>query len=93
MDSLAVYPPEALYGRFTGGIMEIAHGWLCGPKIYEYEGVAFEFSPIIGPWPLKKNGDPKKLAGRRFYAFYKRFAGLPEKEQEKYRTGGGCRRI
>ena len=70
--------------------MQIGHGHLCGPRLYEFEGVSFEFSYIIGPWPLKKNGEPKKLAGRRFYALYDRFSKLPEAEQEKHRTGGGC---
>lgn len=73
--------------------MGVVHGWICGPKVYEFEGVTFEFSPVIGPWPLKKNGEPKKLAGKKFYDFYKRFAALTEEEQEKHRTGGGCSRI
>ena len=64
--------------------------YLCGPRVYEFEGVPFEFSPMIGPWPLKKDGEPKARAGNKFYAFYKRFAALPVDEQEKHRTGGGC---
>ena len=68
--------------------MSVAH--LCGPKVYEFEGVSFEFSPIIGPWPLKKDGEPKVRAGKKFYDFYKRFAALSVDEQEKFRTGGGC---
>ena len=70
--------------------MGMARGFICGPKEYEFEGIAFEVSPIIGPWPLKKNGEPKKLAGRKFYAFYKRFAALSNEEQENHRAGGGC---
>ena len=68
--------------------MSIAH--LCGPREYEFEGVAFEFSPMIGPWPLKKDGEPKARAGKKFYELYKRFSALPESEREKHRTGGGC---
>jgi len=73
--------------------METGHGWLCGPKVYDFDGVTFEFSPMIGPWPLKKNGDPKKSAGEKFYAFYNRFSSMTTEEQEKYRVGGGCVRI
>ena len=68
--------------------MSVAH--LCGPKVYEFEGVLFEFSPMIGPWPRKKDGEPKMRAGKKFYAFYKRFVELPLDEQEKHRIGGGC---
>lgn len=67
--------------------------FLCGPKVYEFEGVVFETSYIIGPWPLKKNGDPKARCGKKFYDWYKRFDALPPEEQEKYRLGGGCTQI
>lgn len=70
--------------------MQIGHGHFCMPKEYKFEGVSFEFSPAIGPWPLKKDGEPKKRAGKKFYALYDRFAKLPETEREKFRTGGGC---
>ena len=73
--------------------MEIGYVWLCRPKEYEFEGVIFEISPMIGPLPLKKNGDPKKRAGKKFYTIFKRFDSLPIEEQKKYKTGGGCVRI
>jgi len=75
-------------GKKTGIAVGVIH--LCGPRSYEFEGVSFEVSNYGGPWPLKKNGDPKKRAGRRFYAFYARFEALAPDEQEKHRTGGGC---
>ena len=65
-------------------------GIICGPKIYEYHGVMFEFSYTGGPWPLKKNWEPKKRAGKKFFDLYYRFSKLSEKEQEEYRVGGGC---
>jgi hypothetical protein len=68
-------------------------GYLCGPHIYEYKGIVFEYSIYGGPWPLKKDGEQKKLAGRRFFRLAHEFFKLPESEQEKYRIGGGCRRI
>jgi len=67
-----------------------SHGFLCGPKVYEFEGWFFEFGPS-GPWPLRKDGEPFKRAGRVFYATFGRWYDLPEAEREKYRVGGGCR--
>jgi hypothetical protein len=68
-----------------------AHGFLCGPKVYEFEGWEFEVSGCSGPWPVTKDGDPYKRAGRVFYAMIRRFYALPETEQEAHRIGGGCR--
>lgn len=69
-------------------MISIVH--LCGPKLYEWEGLSFEVSHSIGPWPLKKDGDPKERAGRGFYAKVHPFMQLPEAEREKFRVGGGC---
>ena len=67
-------------------------GFYCGPKVYEYENVLFEYG-YCGPWPLKKDGKPKQKAGIKFFEFAERFAKLPDTEKEKYRVGGGCVRI
>ena len=65
-------------------------GFICGPRLYRFDGWFFEVNKSIGPWPLKKNGDPRVNAGRKFWAMWKRFDALSSKEQEKYRDGGGC---
>ena len=63
---------------------------ICSAPMYEYKGWFFEFHKYIGPWPLKKDGDPRKRAGRAFYKMIDGFRALPDDEQEKYRVGGGC---
>ena len=65
-------------------------GIICGPKLYKYGGWFFEISSSNGPWPLKKNSDPRKRAGDIFYLMYEKFDKLSKKEKLKYRVGGGC---
>lgn len=64
--------------------------FICSPVCYEFEGVVFEIPKMIGPWPLKKDGEPKKRAGKKFYDMYKRFDALSDVEKEKCKLGGGC---
>ena len=64
-------------------------GFMCSPPLYEYEGWFFEYGHHIC-WPLCKNGEPRKRAGRKFYDVVDRFLALSEEEQERYRVGGGC---
>ena len=47
------------------------------PRDYRYKGWWFEYTHS-GPWPLKKNGEPRKRAGRKFYKIIEEF----EKEQK-----------
>ena len=65
-------------------------GFLCGPRIYQYDGWYFENHFYCGPWPLKKNGDPRKRAGRVFFKMFDRFSKLDKEEQQKHCLGGGC---
>ena len=37
--------------------VRVEHGFICGPKLYEYKGYAFEWHSYFGPAPLKKNGE------------------------------------
>jgi len=64
------------------------HGFLCGPRLYEYKGWFFEYKYMMGPWPLCKDGEPFKRAGDKFYTMFNEFWALPDRE--KYRVGGGC---
>jgi len=67
------------------------HGFMCGPRLYEYKGWFFEFGMSSGPWPLKKDGELRKRAGRKFYDVFGEWYRLHEDDQETYRVGGGCR--
>lgn len=66
-------------------------GIMCSSSQFEFEGWYFEFHRYCGPWPLKKNGDPRKRAGNKFYKMYDKFSKLSPKQQEKYMVyKGGC---
>ena len=67
-----------------------ATGFLCGPRLYEFEGWFFEDHAYCGPWPLRKDAELRKRAGRTFYAVYDRFNKLSKEDKQKYRVGGGC---
>ena len=58
------------------------------PKAYTFAGVNFEMT-YCGPWPIKRNGDPKKRAGRRFYRRIEDWIAMSDADREIYRTGGG----
>ena len=67
------------------------NGIVCISATYLFEGWHFEFSTFGGPWPLKKDGDLRKLAGRKFWAMWSRFSVLSDKEKQKHLvTRGGC---
>lgn len=68
-------------------------GFVCSAPEYEYKGWVFEIHAYMGPWPLKKNGDPRKRAGRKFYKMWEEFSTLTEDEQKSFRIGGGCRKF
>ena len=65
-------------------------GFLCGPRLYEYEGWFFEEHSYCGPWPLRKDGELRQRAIRRFFQIIERFQQLPDAERTQYRVGGGC---
>jgi len=69
------------------------HGILCSNRAYHFHGWTFENHAYLGPWPLKKNGDPRERMGRRFLKIYAEFDKLTSAEQEEYRVGGGCQTI
>jgi hypothetical protein len=66
---------------------------VCTARVYEFDGWTFEILPNCGAWPLKKDGEPRARAGRKFYAMMDMFTALSEDEQKKCRTGGGCQTI
>ena len=72
---------------------DTVHGWVCGPRTYKFENWLFEVSAWSGPWPITKEGDPRKKAGRQFWSVIKKFDKLPKDKKERYRIGGGCQRF
>ena len=68
-------------------------GIICAPKIYEYRGWTWEHSMYSGPWPLRKDGELRKCAGRKFWKVWGEWQDLPDDEQKKTRVGGGCVRF
>ena len=66
-------------------------GFLCGPRLYEYGGWAFEWGAHNGPWPHRKDGELRARAGRKFWKMIDRFEKEPNREF--FRAGGGCQAI
>ena len=55
------------------------------PTFYQFEGWIFEYSRTkpFGPWPCKKDLEPRARAGKKFYDMFERFLELPiEKQME-----------
>jgi len=69
------------------------HGWICSHPMYEFEGWIFECGYMSGPWPLRKDLEPRKRAGRKFWKMFERFDALSDKAKSTYRIGGGCERF
>ncbi len=69
-------------------------GYICSTPIYEYRGWTFEFHAYTGgSWPLKKDGEPRKQAGRLFWKMFAEWNALPGEQREQYRVAGGCQRF
>jgi hypothetical protein len=58
---------------------------LCLSNIYQFKGWTFEYNAAFGPWPLNKNGEPKKRAGDKFNKVFSEFFSLPDEKKEQYR--------
>lgn len=69
------------------------HGFICSAPVYEYKGWTFEIPGWSGPWPLRKDGEPRKLAGDVFWRVYSEWYALPDDEKQRTRVGGGCVRF
>ena len=68
------------------------NGFICSTPNYEFRGWIFEYGPA-GCWPLKKDGELRKKAGRKFYAIVDEFIRPPGEQQKAHRVGGGCVRF
>lgn len=65
--------------RILGGIVCIADR-------YHFEGFTFEWHHYLGPTRLRKDGEPAKRQGNKFYAAAQRWFNLPKKQREKFRV-------
>jgi len=56
-------------------------------KTYKYNNVLFEYdrNKPLTPWPLRKDFEPKKKVGRKFYEGIADFLDLSVEEQEYFR--------
>jgi hypothetical protein len=63
-------------------------GFMCGPKLYEYKGVKFEFTQSHGPHPIDSQGDPLEDITDDFYKLAEEW--FASDNREEYRIGGGC---
>ena len=68
------------YFEFNG-----SRGFLCGPKLYKFDNWFFEWHSYCGPWPLRKDGELRKRAGRVFWKVIGEFSKLTKEEKEGYR--------
>ncbi len=55
--------------------------------VFSFEGWIFEYDrrKPFGPWPLKKDHEPRARAGRRFYSMFGRFLELSIHNQDSHR--------
>jgi hypothetical protein len=69
------------------------HGYICGPRLYEFEEWFFEEGSYGGPWPLRKDGELRKRAGRKFWKMWTKFDAMTDAQKKKCRVGGGCQQF
>lgn len=54
---------------------------VCGPDVYKFEGWTFEVHSYLGPYPLKKNGDPYVHIPEAFWDVHRRWEKAEDREQ------------
>lgn len=64
------------------------NGIVCLPNIYKYEGFIFEFHNYLGPFKLKKDFEPAKREGRKFYNVVTKWCKLNKRQKNKTRVYG-----
>jgi len=57
---------------------------VCGPSLYKFNGWFFEWHSYCGPWPLRKDGELRKRAGRKFWKVIEEFQKLSKEERKKF---------
>jgi hypothetical protein len=67
----------------------IKGGFICCPNIYKYKDFIFEWHYFCGPMKLRKNFEPAKLQGRKFFKVAQEWNDtLTKKQKEKTRVYG-----
>ncbi len=56
------------------------------PDCYRFKGFLFDYHRYLGPTRLKKNGDPSKRQGDKFYDAISEWEKLSKEEKEKTRA-------
>lgn len=69
------------------------NGFICSPALYEVDGILIERPGIGGPYPLRKDGEPKERFSKADKAALDKFRAMDEKQMDACRVGGGCRRF
>jgi len=59
---------------------------VCYANVFEFRGYLFEWHPMFGPVPVRKDGEPRKNTPRGFYEAMDCFAKLTPKQRERYRV-------
>ena len=57
-------------------------------NIYQYGGFTFEYHSYCGPMKLKKNFDPAKKDGVKFYKVVAKWDKLTKKEKQATKISG-----
>lgn len=65
--------------------VKIGNGFICGPKIFRYQGYYFEWHSYCGPCPLRKDGKVSAKIPTGFWEMIDAFISLSEEEKDKYR--------
>ena len=63
---------------------------VCSASVYEFNSWTFEYHSYMGPWPIRKDGEPFKRAGKAFYSVVSEWDKLSDEEKKKTKVGGGC---
>lgn len=59
-------------------------GFICMPNIYNYKGHIFEFHYFIGPVPLRKDLEPRKVIKSGFWDAINKFCKLSKEQRKEF---------
>lgn len=64
----------------------VVHVTVC--KFYRFKGWIIEYdrNKPFGPWPCRRDFEPRQKAGREFYRVFAEFDKLSIEDQEKHRV-------
>lgn len=58
--------------------------------VYQFNGWVFEWrrGRPFSPWPIKKNGEPRACAGRKFYSDITEWLNMSDEDQDTFLWDG-----